>query len=79
MDELATYGQYVPANLSIVEDALDYGINLGGARVFADLWDISRVQYPSCCCDARVRRLRSMNASQTSSPRVRCDRCEASA
>jgi radical SAM enzyme (TIGR01210 family) len=79
MDELATYGQYVPANLSIVEDALDYGINLGGARVFADLWDISRVQCPSCCCDARVRRLRSMNASQTSSPRVRCDRCEASA
>ena len=82
VDELAEVGLFRPPSLSVVEDALDYGISLrrGGVglrrgRVFVDLWDIARVAQDRCCGMERVARLEQMNLSQEMMSRVDCARC----
>jgi len=75
VDALATAGLFTPPELSIVEDALAYGIELRKGRVFVDLWDIDRVSRCPDCRDARLERLRRMNLTQTLLERVSCVTC----
>src|SRR5581483_10112149 len=61
METLAQTGQFVSPALADLESALDYGINRGLGRVFADLWDLRQTQ-PKCasCWPLRIDRLHKM-------------------
>ena len=63
----------MPPRFSDLEEALAFGLRLGGLRVFADLWAAA----PECpvCGPARVERLRRMNLSQQTEPEIRCGAC----
>ena len=75
MDALQASGEFVPPALASVESALEYGLSLKAGRVFADLWDIEIFSRCPACDDARIRRLRDMNASQAITDLVECPRC----
>jgi hypothetical protein len=59
--------------LPALERVVEYGLSLGGLRVFADLWDIE--QFFDCTCSpARRDRLRQINRAQTRPAPVTCGR-----
>jgi len=73
LERLQELGLFASPRIESLEEVLEYGIQLQGGRVFADLWDIEKF---SCCdeCKAkRVRRMRRMNLTQTLAPPIRCD------
>ena len=72
LDRLAEAGEFREPTLLAIEDAFDMGLALQRGRVFLDLWDLSRFSRCSACFDARHLRLRRMNLSQRSEPRVIC-------
>lgn len=60
-----------PPRLDALEAVLEYGLSIGGMRVFADLWNVER--FADCACSAaRVERLRAMNRDQAIPPRLVC-------
>lgn len=60
-----------PPRLEWLETAIEYGIGLGGMRVFADLWNVER--FFDCRCSAdRAARLTAINREQQVPPRVTC-------
>jgi archaeosine synthase beta-subunit len=65
--------QFVPPSLATLESAMEYGLRLKAARVFADLWDLRE----SCvhCHAQRAARLRKMNLRQVVLDRISCTRC----
>jgi archaeosine synthase beta-subunit len=75
METLAVAGEFTPPALATLEAAVDYGLSLGRGRVFSDVWDLPRPFDCPFCRDARVARLRAINLSQTSTPRITCDSC----
>lgn len=75
LEELARQGQFAEPDLDLLEDLVDYGIGLGRARVFADLWDLRRFSKCPKCFGAREERLHRINCTQRVSERVQCD-CE---
>ena len=75
MDALAANGEFAPPRLSVVADAMRYGLHLCLGRVFVDLWDLERQTGCSRCYAARVKRLRTMNLSQAPCTPVACDLC----
>ena len=75
MEALAAAGDFVPPDLSMIEDAAAYGLRLGRARVFTDLWDVVRRRECPRCFEARVQRLREMNLRQFLADAVICEAC----
>ena len=75
MEAIAAAGEFVPPDLSLVEDAAAYGLQLRHARVFTDLWDVKRRRECVHCFDARVQRLREMNLRQSLAGAVICNTC----
>jgi archaeosine synthase beta-subunit len=73
LDDLVRQGAFAEPSLELLEDIVDYGIGLGRARVFADLWDLRRFSKCSNCFDARQERLHQMNSTQRVLPRITCD------
>ena len=73
LDELARQGQFSEPQLDMVEEIADFGVGLGKARVFADLWDARRFSTCPKCFEAREARLHRMNCTQTILPRVDCE------
>ena len=73
MEALMESGQFSPPALHTLESAMEYGLGLKAARVFADLWGLRA----SCadCYSQRAARLRQMNLQQVVLERVGCDRC----
>jgi hypothetical protein len=66
--------QFTPPRLAGLESAVEYGLSIGGMRVFADLWDVER--FFSCDCSrARAGRLALMNRDQRVAPGVVCAHC----
>ena len=63
--------EFHPPLLRGLEAAVEYGVSLGGMRVFADLWNIERFFDCSCSPD-RAARLAVMNREQHVPPRVEC-------
>lgn len=62
---------FQPPSLRDLEAAVEYGIAIGGMRVFADVWNVER--FVDCdCAAARAARLRAMNRDQHVSERVAC-------
>jgi radical SAM enzyme (TIGR01210 family) len=77
MERLAELGAFTPPVLSQLEAALDRCVELP-AVVTADLWDVA--QLPGCapCRDGRIARLRRLNESGATEPRISCAECGAS-
>jgi len=72
VDALAAQGLYATTNLAELQSVVEYGIGLGGGRVFADLWDVE--QFATCphCSAARATALEQMNLTQRLSAPTDC-------
>ena len=68
-------GRFTPPSLSVVEDAMAYGVGLAKGRVFVDLWEIGRVARCTHCSAARIERLAKSNLEQRITERVSCVHC----
>jgi archaeosine synthase beta-subunit len=75
MEHLAEVGDFAPPLLSTLESAIQYGLTLNRGRVFADLWDVSRITACANCFRHRIERLRWMNLHQAVPDGVSCDLC----
>jgi len=75
LDALSAGGLFAEPRLSVLEEALDFGLGLRRGRVFADLWDLARFRRCAACFDARAARLADANRSQRALPRVGCGEC----
>jgi archaeosine synthase beta-subunit len=64
-------GHYERPRLPALERVVGYGLERGGIRVFADLWDVERF-FDCECSSARADRLREMNRSQKVVASVSC-------
>ena len=64
-------GEFEPPRLPALELAVEYGLSIGGMRVFADLWDIERF-FDCHCAEQRAARLRVMNREQRVPAAVAC-------
>jgi archaeosine synthase beta-subunit len=62
---------FCPPKLEWLESAIEYGLGLGGMRVFADLWNIERF-FDCSCSSGRAARLAAMNRDQNIPLRVAC-------
>jgi radical SAM enzyme (TIGR01210 family) len=77
MEALRVSGEFAPPTLRSLEAALEYGLSLRAGRVFADLWDVGRLQACADCSGPRIERLRAMNAAQRILDPIDCKSCEA--
>jgi radical SAM enzyme (TIGR01210 family) len=77
MDALTATGEFAPPTLASLERALEYGLELRAGRVFADLWDIERLIHCPSCSQARIARIRTMNATQLIPESIDCNECAA--
>ena len=76
LDALAGAGEFAEPDLESLEFALDFGIQLGRGRVFADLWDLERFSRCASCFLARAARLKETNLRQAVRPRIACPDCK---
>lgn len=72
MEKLRARGDFEPPSLAALEEVLRRGLEMGGGRVFVDLWDIERLGHCSRCGPARRERLRQMNLAQRVPPSISC-------
>jgi radical SAM enzyme (TIGR01210 family) len=75
MERLAALGAFTPPTLAQLEDALDGCAHIGGTVVTADLWDLEKIARCEACRPARTERLRRMNVSGRTEPKIVCDEC----
>jgi radical SAM enzyme (TIGR01210 family) len=78
MEALQAGGEFARPSLKSLEQTLEYGLVRGAGRVFADLWDIEKLDRCPVCFGSRVDRIREMNVTQKIPAALRCDRCELS-
>jgi hypothetical protein len=76
MEALASEGEFAPPDLSMLEEAVEYGLCLRRGRAFADLWDVKRHRECAICFEARIERMREMNLRQSVLSAPLCERCE---
>jgi len=72
MEKLSEMGFFTPPSIKSLESVLEYGINLGKGRVFADTWDLKLFSECNKCTDERIKRLTEMNLSQRIIPGIEC-------
>ena len=75
LDALAGAGDFLPPTLRMLEESVARGLALRRGRVFADLWDLTRLKDCADCFDAREDRLRRINLEQRLAPPIRCFSC----
>ncbi|HUG41223.1 MAG TPA: hypothetical protein VMM12_12105 [Longimicrobiales bacterium] len=75
LEPLAQAGAFVPPTLAQLEEALGRALELGGAVITADLWDVERLARCPDCFLPRRDRLARMNLTGRREPPVRCERC----
>lgn len=75
LDALARLGDFSPPKLSMLEDAVAYGIGIGRGRLFADLWNLEEFGTCDSCLPGRKSRLHQMNLQQTILPLTLCETC----
>ncbi len=76
LEYLQQQGHFAPPTLASLEAVLEYGLQLGKGRVFADLWDADRFATCRHCRSRRVQRIAQMNQTQQILPRVTCEICD---
>ena len=74
MESLVISGSFTPPSLISLEHVMEYGLNLGRGRVFADLWEIERL-FDCSCSQLRTARLAEMNRTQRAPEPIVCARC----
>ncbi len=81
LEELAGRGEFVAPSLGSIEKAfaLSLRAETETSCVTLDLWDIESHDGPPCCFEARIDRLRLMNALGKCPPAVECESCGGSA
>jgi radical SAM enzyme (TIGR01210 family) len=79
MEALQAAGHFTPPRLASLETVLRAGLEMGRARVLADLWDIERFYDCSECSPRRADAIARMNRTQRPEPPVRCTHCDAEA
>jgi archaeosine synthase beta-subunit len=77
MERLESLGHFTPPGLSQLEDALDAAMHWQHAVVTADLWDAERLVVCGACGPRRIERMRNMNLTGRSDPRISCAECDA--
>jgi radical SAM enzyme (TIGR01210 family) len=75
LEALADAGDFSEPRLHALERAVEYGVSLQAARVFADLWDLERFAQCRHCFPARLQRLRLINETQVVPEPVQCVMC----
>lgn len=75
LEVLARQGRFSPPTLRQLERVLEQGLQFRRGRVFADLWDIERLQCCPSCAVLRRERMQVMNLTQTVPPAVNCATC----
>lgn len=78
LDDLENEGLFRPPRLCDLERSLAIAQARavpGGARVFADVWDLDRFADCRHCLDVRRDRLRAMNLEQRYLPKASCPHC----
>ena len=78
LDELQMLGEFAPPRIQSLEASVEFGINLNRGRVFADLWNLERLNSCRTCHPARVARLKEMNLRQSITSPIQCMDCGAS-
>ena len=77
MQNLARLGVFSPPSLEDLGKAVQYGIELGRGRVFADLWDLRNAGSGCVACyPSRIARLHAMNLEQRVLEPIACASCE---
>lgn len=79
LEALSAAGAFSEPRLSVLEDALDFGLSLRRGRVFADLWDLERFCRCEPCFPQRASRLAEANLRQRVLHRVHCPACAGAA
>ncbi len=64
LESLATRGEFAPPRPETLESALAYGIQLGRGRVFADTWDLEKLEPNEIRCSSLRARLERANQEQ---------------
>ncbi len=64
LESLATRGEFAPPRPETLESALAYGIQLGRGRVFADTWDLEKLEPDAIRCSSLRARLEEANQMQ---------------
>lgn len=75
LEALAQAGAFVPPTLAQLEEALERALELTGAVITADVWDIERLARCPDCFPPRRDRLARMNVAARCEPPVRCEAC----
>jgi radical SAM enzyme (TIGR01210 family) len=75
LERLQALGHFTPPTLLQLEDALDGCLEFTSAVVTADLWDEERLAACGHCRSARIERLRRLNTTGHSEPRIACNMC----
>ena len=75
MERLAALGEWAAPTLAQLETALERCLTHASVVVTADMWDVERLAACGDCRDARVDRIRRMNASGRVEARVQCAEC----
>jgi radical SAM enzyme (TIGR01210 family) len=77
LEELAASGDFRAPGLQDIETAFTAGLaaQTETSSVSLDLWDIESLDAPTCCVEARLQRLRLMNAAGKALPAVECVEC----
>ena len=77
LDALTASGDFAEPSLATFEDAHDAAMALGAGRVLADWWDLKRFSSCDACFEDRDSRIREVNFTQRTLPRVTCAQCGA--
>ncbi|MCX6862392.1 MAG: radical SAM protein [Verrucomicrobia bacterium] len=64
LESLSARGEFAPPRPETLESALAYGIQLGRGRVFADTWDLEKLEPDAIRCSSLRARLEQANQEQ---------------
>jgi hypothetical protein len=77
LERLQSQGAFIPPTLRQLEDAMEACSGFTHSVVTADLWDVGRLPACAHCQPNRVARLRRINLTGTTEPRITCEVCRA--
>jgi radical SAM enzyme (TIGR01210 family) len=75
MERLRALGEFTPPTLTQLEDVLDCCLPSRDSTVSVDLWDVERLSACARCSPKRIDRLRRLNLTGVSEPRIECGAC----
>lgn len=75
LELLSKQGLFSPPKLESLESAIAYGLNRGGCRIFADVWNLELLTECSFCFPTRRERLQIINQTQRIPPAALCAHC----